>query len=258
MSNLIKRFISENTGIIIRIDDIAENMNWQLMEKCEELFDKYNIKPVLGVIPNNKDEELLNYPKKENFWELVRGWKRKGWEISMHGYSHVYSQSTKKKDYFGYGGKSEFFGIELEKQILKIKNGLEKFDNEKIKIRTFYAPNHTYDLNTFKALKKCNIRNIVDGYGLMPYEKDGLSFIPQLFYKTLILPFGVQSTQIHLNYWEEKDFKNFKNFIEKNQDKILSFDQALSKVNNSLFYKLINFSLEKILKLLRFFNKTKD
>ena len=27
MSNLIKRFISENTGIIIRIDDIAENMN---------------------------------------------------------------------------------------------------------------------------------------------------------------------------------------------------------------------------------------
>ena len=98
MSNLIKRFISENTGIIIRIDDIAENMNWQLMEKCEELFDKYNIKPVLGVIPNNKDEELLNYPKKENFWELVRDWKRKGWEISMHGYSHVYSQSTKKKD----------------------------------------------------------------------------------------------------------------------------------------------------------------
>ena len=66
MSNLIKRFISENTGIIIRIDDIAENMNCQLMEKCEELFDKYNIKPVLGVIPNNKDEELLNYPKKEN------------------------------------------------------------------------------------------------------------------------------------------------------------------------------------------------
>ena len=64
MSNLIKRFISENTGIIIRIDDIAENMNWQLMEKCEELFDKYNIKPVLGVIPNNKDRELLNYPIK--------------------------------------------------------------------------------------------------------------------------------------------------------------------------------------------------
>ena len=251
-------YFKNSSGLLIRFDDISENMKWEFMEKCEVLFDEYNIKPVLGVIPNNKDRELLNYPIKENFWELVRGWKKKGWEISMHGYSHVYSQSTKKKDYFGYGGKSEFFGVELEKQILKIKNGLEKFDSEKIKIRTFYAPNHTYDLNTFKALKKCNIRNIVDGYGLMPYEKDGLSFIPQLFYKILILPFGVQSTQIHLNYWEEKDFKNFKNFIEKNQYKILSFDQALSKVNNSLFYKLINLSLEKILKLLRFFNKTKD
>ena len=50
----MKNFISDNTGILIRIDDIAENMNWDLMEKCEVLFDKYNIKPVLGVI-NNQD-----------------------------------------------------------------------------------------------------------------------------------------------------------------------------------------------------------
>ena len=44
-------------GTLIRIDDIAENMNWQLMNKCEILFNKYNIKPVLGVIPKNKDPE---------------------------------------------------------------------------------------------------------------------------------------------------------------------------------------------------------
>ena len=49
----IKKYISENTGILIRLDDIAENMNWPLMKKCELLFDKYNIKPLLGVIPGN-------------------------------------------------------------------------------------------------------------------------------------------------------------------------------------------------------------
>ena len=41
MFNFIKKYISENTGILIRLDDIAENMNWPLMEKCELLFDKY-------------------------------------------------------------------------------------------------------------------------------------------------------------------------------------------------------------------------
>ena len=64
MFNRIKEYISENTGILIRLDDIAENMNWDLMEKSEVLFDKYKIKPVLGVIPNNKDSEFYPIQKK--------------------------------------------------------------------------------------------------------------------------------------------------------------------------------------------------
>ena len=67
MFSRIKNYISDNTGILIRLDDIAENMNWDLMERSEVLFDKYKIKPVLGVIPNNQDRELLSYPKKNNF-----------------------------------------------------------------------------------------------------------------------------------------------------------------------------------------------
>ena len=63
----IKNYISDNTGILIRLDDIAENMNWDLMEKSEILFDEYKIKPVLGVIPNNQDQNLLSYPKKKQF-----------------------------------------------------------------------------------------------------------------------------------------------------------------------------------------------
>ena len=68
----IKNYIKENTGILIRLDDIAENMNWDLMEKSESLFEKYEIKPVLGVIPNNKDKELLSYPKADNFWQDLK------------------------------------------------------------------------------------------------------------------------------------------------------------------------------------------
>ena len=61
--------LDNNAGMLIRFDDIAPNMNWEIMDKCEKLLNKYNIKPVVGVIPNNKDLELLNYPRKDNFWK---------------------------------------------------------------------------------------------------------------------------------------------------------------------------------------------
>ena len=64
MIKKIKKYIKDNTGFLIRLDDIAENMKWEFMEEAEILFDRFDIKPVLGVIPNNKDSELLSYPKR--------------------------------------------------------------------------------------------------------------------------------------------------------------------------------------------------
>jgi len=252
MFSKIKNYITENTGILIRLDDISENMNWNLMEKLELLFEKYEIKPVLGVIPQNKDSDLLSHPKKDDFWKKVREWKGKGWEIAMHGYTHVYDKMCKKSDdYFNHGGGSEFFGHSIETQTSRIKNGLKKFEDEKIKIKTFFAPNHTYDKNTFIALKNCGINQVLDGYGLMPYIENEIKFVPQLFEKIVFLPFGIQSTQLHLNTWEQDDFDNFERFIDKNSKKIITFDQALEKVNNNFFYKTINILSKKVLRLKR-------
>ena len=120
-----------------------------------------------------------------------------------------------------------------------------------IQIDTFFAPNHTYDRNTFKALKNSGILKIIDGYGLMPYSFNGIKFVPQLFYKLHILPFGIQSTQIHINYWSDKDFINFKKFIEKHHKKVISADFAFSKISNSYLHKIINSTFEKLLKFKR-------
>ena len=37
-----------NTGILIRFDDVAPNMNWEMMDRCQNLLDSFNIKPVVG------------------------------------------------------------------------------------------------------------------------------------------------------------------------------------------------------------------
>tara|TARA_B100000029_G_C17392477_1_gene893930 strand:- start:98 stop:862 length:765 start_codon:yes stop_codon:yes gene_type:complete len=252
MIKKFKKFILNNTGLLIRLDDIAENMNWKMMEQATKLFDKFNIKPVLGIIPNNKDPELLSYPKTNlNFWDQVKLWQSKGWEIAMHGNNHVYHKINSKNDYLSHGGNTEFCGQELSVQVKKISEGLDKFKQQNINVRTFFAPNHTFDQNTLFALEKCGIKNIIDGYGIMPYEENKMNFIPQLFYRNIALPYGIQSTQIHLNNFNQESFINFEKFIEKNKKKIITYDQALSKINNKFYYKIIRMISKKILQIKR-------
>tara|TARA_B100000886_G_scaffold339074_1_gene303473 strand:- start:1959 stop:2477 length:519 start_codon:yes stop_codon:yes gene_type:complete len=169
----------------------------------------------------------------------------------MHGCNHIYDKDTNKKDFFEYGGRSEFFGHTLKKQTDKIKKGLEIFEENSIKIRTFFSPNHTYDENTFKALKSSGINEVIDGYGFKPYVEDDIKFIPQLFYKPIFLPFGLQTTQVHLNYWTEKEFNQFSNLIRKNNKKIISYDEALQCISYKASDKIINKIIKKILILKR-------
>jgi len=253
MISSFKKISSKYTGLLIRMDDISDCMNWKIMDMCETLFDKYNIKPLLGVIPLNKDPDLLKLSKNTEFWSRVKNWKKKGWEITMHGCNHLYTQKSFKKDIFNYGGDSEFYGLDYLTQLNKIKIGLEEFKKRKINIRSFFAPNHIYDENTLKALKDSDIKIIIDGYGLFPFYKKEILFIPQLFYKEIFLPFGIQSTQMHINEWNESNFKDFSLFVSKNCKKIVDLEYVIEITNPNKIQNCLNYLVEKSLKTLRFF-----
>ena len=58
---------------LIRLDDIAHNMKWDMYKKVKNLFNKYNIKPIIGVIPDNKDPKLLKYEGAIiDFWKEIK------------------------------------------------------------------------------------------------------------------------------------------------------------------------------------------
>ena len=64
--------MSIKTGYIFRLDDIAPNMNWEMMEKVKTLFNTYNVKPILGIIPKNEDQDLKKYPLCNfDFWNEI-------------------------------------------------------------------------------------------------------------------------------------------------------------------------------------------
>ena len=44
---------------IIRLDDASPTMNWSKWNAIFEILDKFHIKPIIAVIPNNEDKSLI-------------------------------------------------------------------------------------------------------------------------------------------------------------------------------------------------------
>ena len=63
---------------IIRFDDITPQMSWEKFNSIESVLDKYNIRPIVGVVPNCRDESLNVSSPNKNFWQAVRSWQDKG------------------------------------------------------------------------------------------------------------------------------------------------------------------------------------
>ena len=240
---------------LIRFDDIAPNMNWNKFDRFIDIAIKNNIAPILAVIPDNKDPELLKYPNKNNskFWEIIQKLDSIGWEIGMHGLNHKFL--TTESGIMDINNFSEFSGLSLDDQKNKIKKSIEIFNNYSINPRIFVAPAHSFDANTLIALDELDINIISDGYRLYPYNIRDFVFLPQLFSTPKKMPFGVFTFCVHLNNLSENRFIKLINFIEKNRDDFINVDQALTMINNSFFFRIIEKPIKISFKFIRAINK---
>ena len=225
---------------LFRLDDAAENMNLKNWNRIEKIFDKYNIKPLVGVIPHNQDSEILKYDKVDDFWSKVKKWDEKGWIICMHGYNHVYISDD--------GGinpinkRSEFAGVKYEIQEDKIRKANEIFLRNNIHPKVFFAPSHTFDLNTLKALKENTEINIIsDTIANDVYYENDFYFIPQQSGKVRSLPFKTTTFCYHPNTMTDSDFKHLDDFIKKKFKNIITFkDINIKERQKSIFDLLLN------------------
>ena len=78
--------------IAIRMDDITPKMDWEKFEKFKTLLEEYQIKPLIGVVPDNQDENLNRGRENKDFWQYISRLQESGWCIAQHGYQHVYTQ----------------------------------------------------------------------------------------------------------------------------------------------------------------------
>lgn len=221
------------TYFLIRLDDACPTMDAKKWSRMESILDQYGIQPMVGIIPHNEDPEQKIDPENANFWEKVKEWDNKGWTLAMHGYNHCYSSDGGLMGLNPVWSRTEFAGMTLEAQRKKIQSGVSIMRKHGINPAFFFAPSHTFDLNTLIALKEeSDIRIISDTIARKPYKEHGFVFIPQQSGHPICLPFGGYLTICyHPNTMNDQDFERLDSFLKNNLDLCLSFNQLpLSKV----------------------------
>jgi len=213
--------MSKKAECMIRLDDITPDMNMERFHRVKEVLDKYQICPLIGVVPQNQDETLHKAENNVEFWNLVKELQDCGWRGAQHGTYHVYE--TADLGLLGINPFSEFAGLPYDIQLEKLQAGKKILEDNGIATDIFMAPGHTYDNNTLKALVECGFKVVTDGLYKKPYYEKGLLFVPCCL-RGFKKPDGIDTVCLHTNLMDEQDVEALDAFCRNNRDKIVNFD----------------------------------
>ena len=211
---------------LLRFDDICPTMNWSLWADIEAVLVQRRFKPILAVVPDNRDPGLQVDPPASDFWDRVRAWQDRGWTIALHGFQHRYV--SRHAGLVAVRKKSEFAGLPEDVQREKLQRGLEIFERERISSRVWIAPGNTFDAVTVALLPEFGIRVISAGYFRHPYVcPRRMTWVPQQMYYFRPAPAGVWTVCYHHNQWSASHPRKFREDMDRYGESIASLDTVL-------------------------------
>lgn len=242
-----------NNKYLIRLDDACPTMDGVKWQRMFDILDRYGVRPMVGIIPHNEDpKQEIDAPDVE-FWYKAKLWQQKGYAIALHGYNHCYISDEGLKGLNPLWSRSEFAGVPYDVQKQKIRDGFEILSNHGVKPKYFFAPSHTFDENTLKALRECtDIRIISDTIATKPYKRGDFVFLPQLGgHCTEMKINGIWTFCLHPSAMSEENFVATETFIRLHKEEFVGFCdldlQALKPKNmKSRLLSWIYFTRRKI------------
>jgi peptidoglycan/xylan/chitin deacetylase (PgdA/CDA1 family) len=211
---------------LIRFDDICPTMNWTAWVGIEAHLVRLNVRPILAVVPDNRDPRLVVDPPHPDFWEQVRKWQAMGWTIALHGYQHVYV--NRNSGLLHLSLQSEFAGLSREEQEGKLKKGLAIFDEHGVRADAWVAPSHSFDRTTVKILGDLGVTVISDGLWPWPFtDKDRMTWVPQQLWNFWPRPPGVWTICNHHNGWTNQRVEWFGEMLNSYASKMTDMATVL-------------------------------
>ena len=210
---------------LLRFDDICPTLNWSVWARVESILDRHGVKPLLAVVPENRDARLMVDPPNPDFWARVRDWQARGWTIAMHGYRHEYV--TQDPGIIGLNARSEFAGLSYADQKEKIEKALAILLNEEVAPEAWIGPAHAFDQTTVRVLLEYGLRIISDGFYFRPVQKFGATWIPQQLWKFRRLPAGLWTVCYHTNGFSEDSIIKLERDLEEFHGMLVSIPEVL-------------------------------
>jgi hypothetical protein len=205
---------------IVRFDDICPTMNWRVWQRIEALIDRHGIKPIMAVVPDNRDPMLAVDAPASDFWPRVRRWQAAGWTIALHGHQHVYT--TRDAGLVGINPYGEFAGLPRSQQAAKLKQALSIFAAEGVRADAWVAPAHSFDATTVELLLDVGIRVVSDGFYPRAVCHLGAVWVPQQLWRFRPMPAGLWTVCHHHNGYDDTAIENFARQIAVHAEQIVA------------------------------------
>ncbi len=209
---------------LIRMDDISPFMDGARFHRCLDLCLTHGVQPLLGVIPDNRDPDLKRCAEDASFWDRIRSlYARRHVDVAMHGFQHRYDSDS--GGLLGIGSQSEFAGMPYAVQRQRLQQGQALLEQRGLcGVDTFMAPSHSFDDVTLGALRDLGFHYVTDGFGLFPYRRRQLVFLPQQLWSPRRMPYGIWTICLHTDRMDDIAFARLADALGSKRQKFLSFD----------------------------------
>ncbi len=218
---------------LVRFDDICPTMNWESWDKIEAVLISLNIKPLLAVVPDNRDKNLVVGQENEHFWSRVRKWQNYGWSIAIHGYQHKYQ--TSDPGLMKLNKYSEFSGLSYEQQSKKLQKAFKIFESHDIKPSLWIAPAHSFDKVTVSVLSDLGVKVISDGFFKRPVRYLNMIWVPQQLWKFRHFRSGIWTVCYHVNGMKKEELERICSDLIQYKESIVSLDYILKNTSINSF-----------------------
>lgn len=212
---------------LLRFDDLCPTMARVPWKRFERVLEEFQLRPILAVVPDNRDPELMREPADPDFWKKMRAWEDAGATIALHGFRHLCV--SRGRSLVPAPRYSEFAGVSEEIQRQWLREGLRILRSRGLHPRVWVAPRHGFDAATLRALRAEGIEYISDGLARVPFQRGGLAWLPQQLWEPVERRTGLWTICLHSNTAPAALAERLRTFLSRHAGQFTSLDRVVAR-----------------------------
>ena len=216
----------EPAQYLLRLDDLCPTVAAERWKRFQSLIEDFRLKPILAVVPDNRDPELQVSSPDPAFWDRLRDLEAAGASIALHGFRHLCER--RGRSLVNLHRTTEFAGVSFAMQRAWIAEGLRILRGHSLHPKIWVAPRHGFDVQTIRALLDEGIAIVSDGFARRPFLRCGITWIPQQLWGPVEKDRGLWTICVHPNTASETEIEALRSFLLAHAARFTSVDRAVA------------------------------